>query len=58
MHQTASMCTCNPKPSLQVVADVRFSNIDKFSNVCKSSNGAYLNIATVLESPNIGFEAL
>ena len=38
----------------QVTADVRFSNVDKFSNVYKSSNGAYLNLATVLE-PMHGF---
>ena len=42
----------------QVVADVRFSNVDKFTNAYKSSNGAYLNLATVLEPQNIGFEAL
>ena len=42
----------------QVTADVRFSNVDKLSNVYKSSNGAYLNLATVLEPQNIGFEAL
>ena len=45
-------------PCLQVTADVRFSNVDKFSNVYKSSNGAYLNLATVLEPQIIGCEAL
>ena len=46
------------KAIYQVTADVRFSNVDKISNVYKSSNGAYLNLATVLEPQNIGFEAL
>ena len=50
---SAVVTICN-----QVVADVRFSNVDKSSNVYKSSNGAYLNLATVLEPQNIGFEAL
>ena len=42
----------NNKICKQVVADIRFSN------VYKSSNGAYINLATVLEPQNIGFEAL
>ena len=42
----------------QVEVDVRFSNVDKFSKVYKSSNGAYLNLATVLGPQNIVFEAL
>ena len=42
----------------QVVADVRFSHVDKFSNVYKPSNGAYLNLATVLGPQKIEFEAL
>ena len=40
----------------QVVADVRFSNVDKSSNIYKSSNGAYQNLAMALEPQNIGLK--
>ena len=41
----------------QVVADASFSNVDKFSNVFKSSNGAYLNLATLLSPQNTVFKS-
>ena len=41
----------------QVVADTSFSNVDKFSNVFKSSNGAYLNLATLLSPQNTVFKS-
>ena len=47
----------NVKASEQVVADASFSNVDKFSNVFKSSNGAYLNLATLLSPQNTVFKS-
>ena len=46
-----------PNDCFQVVADASFSNVDKFSNVFKSSNRAYLNLATLLVAQNTVFNS-
>ena len=48
---------CEETTDHQVVADASFSNVDKFSNVFKSSNGAYLNLATLLSPQNTVFKS-